>query len=123
MKPAAIVALLFIALAMLSFLLYFLLPNMIAFVMGWDPSWGGDVEHLCPAQQPPRMCDCKSEPGEASDPTTPRACCLAENLNYPCWMLRQYLLWFGAICLLLSLISAAYHFLFAEKAKSGSGRP
>jgi len=115
MKPAAILALLFLALALLSFLLYFLLPNIVAFWVGWDPRWG-DVERICPAQQPIEpVYECKSKPG---DP------CVGElaSLTPSCSLARQYLLWFGAICLLLSLVSAAYHFIVKEKVKSGSAR-
>jgi hypothetical protein len=110
MKPAAILALLFLALAVLSFLLYFLLPPIWSFLMG-----GPTGINACPEQQPTQPAyDCG--PGEA--------CPLMARLDFFCPILRQYLLWFGAISLLLSLVSAAYHFVFGGKGlKSGSRHP
>jgi|WetSurMetagenome_2_1015567.scaffolds.fasta_scaffold391688_1 hypothetical protein len=116
MKPAAILALLFLALAVLSFLLYFLLPAILSFVMG--APMGFDWDEACTAQPPIEpVYDCKSKPED------PCVYPLGVGLNFFCPILRQYLLWFGGICLLLSLVSAAYHFFFAEKVKSGSGHP
>jgi len=99
-------AVIFVALALLSFALFVIVP--VLFEASADPQ---AYENFCPDQQPSY---CTPEPS---------AECLRHSISYGCTSAKQFLFGFTLLCLLISAVLTAYHFLFEAKIRSGSRRP
>lgn len=105
MKIAAILALLFLTLALLSFGGYILFP--VAMTSFADPQAD---ENFCPDEHPPECV-------ESSD------ACRHQLGSYACTSAKQFFFGISASCLLIAIFLAIIGFLSRRKVKSGSGRP